>query len=172
MSGNSEEANKTLKALTKTKQCQSAVIKGSSGNILTEGTAALNQQTEYCSGLYKYGLHPDTSLLQSYQAPAQQAKSLSMLREEVEEAVCCLKLGKSPGVDNTPSELLRNGAEATATVLTAICQIWETRGMAKGVDTIILIPLPKKVNLKQCQNYCTIGLISHPSKIMLGLILN
>ena len=41
------------------------VIEDSSGNILTEGTAVLNRWTEYCSGLYNYKLHPDTSLLQS-----------------------------------------------------------------------------------------------------------
>ena len=29
-----------------------------------------------------------------------------------------------------------------------------------------------KGNLKQCQNYCVISLISHPSKIMLQVVLN
>ena len=32
------------------------------------------------------------------------------------------------------------------------------------------ITLPKKDNLQQCQNYRTIGLISHPSKVMLKII--
>ena len=32
--------------------------------------------------------------------------------------------------------------------------------------------LPKKGNLQQCQNYQTISLISHPSKVMLKIILN
>ena len=45
-----------------------------------------------------------------------------MLREEVVVAVLSLKAGKSSGVDNVPSELLRNGGEETATVLTGICQ--------------------------------------------------
>ena len=36
----------------------------------------------------------------------------------------------------------------------------------------LVIPLPKEGNLKQCQNYSTISLISHPSKIMLRVILN
>ena len=53
---------------------------------------------------------------------------LSVLREEVEEVVCSLKASKSPGVDNIPSELLKNGADETTTVLTAICQkIWKTK---------------------------------------------
>ena len=65
MSGNNKEANNTIKALTKTQQHESAVIEESSGNILTESKAVLNRWTEYCSGLYNYELHPDTSLLQS-----------------------------------------------------------------------------------------------------------
>ena len=69
MSRNSKEAYNTLKALTKTQQHKSAVIEDSRGNILTESIAVLNWWTEYCSGLYNYELHPDTSLLQSNQTP-------------------------------------------------------------------------------------------------------
>ena len=36
----------------------------------------------------------------------------------------------------------------------------------------LVITLPKKGNLQQCQNYRTINLISHPSKVMLKIILN
>ena len=43
----------------------------------------------------------------------QEAESLPVLREEVEEAVRILKAGTSPGVENIPSELLKNGGEAT-----------------------------------------------------------
>ena len=57
MSGNSKEAYNTLKALTKTQQHKLAAIEDSSGNILMESTAILNQWTEYCSGLYNYKLH-------------------------------------------------------------------------------------------------------------------
>ena len=66
-------------------------------------------------------LNLDTNLLQSKQTPTQEAESLTVLTEEVEEAVRSLKAGKSPGVNNIPSELLRNGGEAPTTVLTAIC---------------------------------------------------
>ena len=142
--------NNTLKALTKSQQHKSAVIKDSSGNILTENTAFVNRWTEYCSDLYNYELHPDTSLLQSNQTPTQ----------EVEEAVHNPTAGKSPGVDNIPSELLNNGDEAT-TVLTALCQkIWETK------DTIFCHTFTKERQLSDHQ------LISHSSRIMLQVILN
>ena len=79
-----------------------------------------------------------------------------------------LKAVKSPEVDNIPSELLKNGGEATSVVLTVICQkIRETKEWPKEQTQSLVIPIPKKGNLKQCQNYRTISLISHPSKINL-----
>ena len=32
------------------------------------------------------------------------------------------------------------------------------------------IPIPKKGNVKECSNYCTIALISHASKLMLKIL--
>ena len=94
------------------------------------------------------------------QIPSQEAESLRVLREEVEDAVHCLKAGESPGVDNISSE---NGGAVTIIVLTAICKkIWETKEWTQS----LVIPLPKKGNLKQCQNCRTTSLVSHPSKIM------
>ena len=76
-------------------------------------------------------------------------------------------------MDSIPSELLKNGGKTTTTVLTAICQkTWETMEWPKEWTHSLVIPLPKRGNFKQCQNYRTISLISHPSKIMLRVILN
>ena len=46
------------------------------------------------------------------------------------------------------------------------------KGMAEGMDTIARHTSLKIGNLKQCQNYRAISLISHPSKIMLLVIFN
>ena len=82
-----------------------------------------------------------------------------VLMEEVEEAVHGLKAGKSPGVDNIPSELLKNGGEAT-TVLTICQKILETKQWPKAWTQSLVILLPKKGNLRQYQNYRTISLIT------------
>ena len=34
----------------------------------------------------------------------------------------------------------------------------------------VFIPISKKVNAKECSNYCTIALISHASKVMLKIL--
>ena len=106
------------------------------------------QMTETnCCDLYNYELCPDTSILQSNQTPTQEAESLPVPREEVEEAVLNLRAGKSPGVDNIPSELLDNGGEIAPTVLTVKCQkIWETKEWTKEwtQSLIILFAIPAR----------------------------
>ena len=88
-------------------------------------------------------------------------------------AVQSLKKGKSAGVDNIPAELVQAGGEDVVTALTTICnKIWQTGEWPAPWTQPLVITLPKKGNLQQCQNYRTIRLISHPSKIMLKISLN
>ena len=76
-------------------------------------------------------------------------------------------------MDIIPSELLKSGSEATTTVVKTICQkIWETKEWPMEWTQLLAKPSPKKGNLRQCQNYSTITLNSHPSKIMLRVILS
>ena len=65
------------------------------------------------------------------------------------------------------------GGEAMIDILTVICnKIWKTGEWPTTWTQSLVITLPKKGNLKLCQNYRTISLISHPSKVMLKVILN
>ena len=51
-------------------------------------------------------------------------------------------------------------------------KLWKTREWPTTWTQSLVITLPKKGNLQLCQNYRTISLISHPSKVMLKIILN
>ena len=96
-----------------------------------------------------------------------------ILREEVEIAVASLKKGKSAGVDNIPAELVQAGGETMIDVLTEICnRIWRAGEWPTPWTQSLIITFPKKGNLQLCQNYRTISLISHSSKVMLKVILN
>ena len=46
----------------------------------------------------------------------------------------------------------------------------ENSAVATGLEKVIFIPIPKKVNAKECSNYCTIAVISHASKVMLKIL--
>ena len=59
------------------------------------------------------------------------------------------------------------------TTMTLLCQkIWDKKEWPDAWAQLLIIPIPKKGDLKNCNNYTTISLISHPSKIMLRIILN
>ena len=58
-------------------------------------------------------------------------------------------------------------------VLTEICnRIWRTGEWPTPWTQSLIITLPKKGNSQLCQNYRTISLITHSSKVMLKVILN
>ena len=83
-----------------------------------------------------------------------------------------MKKGKSAGVDNIPAELVQAVGEDVITALTTICnKIWQTGKWPTPWTQSLVITLPKKGNLQQYENYRTISLISHPSKVMLKMIL-
>ena len=46
----------------------------------------------------------------------------------------------------------------------------ENSAVAKGLEKVSFIPIPKKGNAKKCSNYGTIALISHVSKVMLKIL--
>ena len=53
----------------------------------------------------------------------------------------------------------------------AICQQnRKTQQWPQDWKRTVFIPIPKKGNVKDCSNYCTIALISHASKIMLKIL--
>ena len=84
-----------------------------------------------------------------------------------------MKKGKSAGIDNIPAELVQAGGEDVTTALTTICnKLWQTGEWPTTWTKSLVIALPKKSNLQQCQNYRTISLIGHPSTVMLNIILN
>ena len=167
---NSKKAYQLVKDLTTEKQGKSTTIQDKSGKCLTEENEILNRWTEYCSDLYNYETDGDPTVLDCPQIPDEEHHPI--LREEV-EAVKALRMGMSAGVDNIPAELVQAGREAMIDILTAICnKIWKTGEWPTTWTQSLVITLPKKGNLQLCQNYRTISLISHPSKVILKIILN
>ena len=102
--------------------------------------------------------------IHQYWTVPRQTDDHPILRKEVEAAVQSLKKWKSAGVDNIPAELVQACGEDVITALTTICnEIWQIGGWPTPWTQSLVILLPKKGNLQQCQNHRTISLISHYS---------
>ena len=80
-------------------------------------------------------------------------------------------MNKGSGGDRIPAELFQILKDDAVKVLYSICQqIWKTHKWPKDWKRSVFIPIPKKGNIKECSNYCTIVLISHASKVMLEIL--
>ena len=89
-----------------------------------------------------------------------------ILRKELDAAVQSLKKGKPAGVDNIPAEFIQAGGEDLITALMTICnKISQTGEWSILLTQSLVITLPKKGNLQQCQNYLMISLTSRLSKL-------
>jgi hypothetical protein len=93
--------------------------------------------------------------------------------EEVTRAIKRLKNGKSAGIDGIQAELLKHGGDETTEKIQQLCnRIWETGEVPRDWKDGIIIPLPKKGDLKDCNNWRGITLLSVPGKVMASILLN
>ena len=168
---NSRKAYEVVRTLTADKQGRTSTIQDKAGKTLTEEQEILRRWTEYCSELYNQEIAGDQRILTC--PSAMEETDYPILREEVATAVKALKKGKTPGVDNIPAELIQAGGDSMIDTLTNICnKIWQTGQWPTPWTQSLIVTIPKKSNLQLCQNYRTISLICHPSKVMLKVILN
>ena len=84
----------------------------------------------------------------------------------------CIWLNKASGGDRIPVELFQILTDDAMKVhMHSIChQNWKTHQWSQDWKRSVFIPIPKKVNPKECSNYCTIAFISHANKVMLKIL--
>jgi len=91
----------------------------------------------------------------------------------VERAVKRLKSGKSAGIDDIQPELLKNGGRELIKSLTCLCNMtWSTGEVPRDWRDGIIIPIPKKGNLGDCNNWRGITLLSIPGKVLASIVLS
>ena len=108
-----------MEELTSSKQGRTITIQDKARKWLTEEQDILKRWTEYCSELYTPTTTGDPKVLDV--PPSNNNDSNPILWKEVEAAVKSLKKGKSAGMDNIPSELVKARGEAMIDILLTIC---------------------------------------------------
>ena len=94
-----------------------------------------------------------------------------ILECEVKWVLGSITTNKASGDDGIPVELFQILKDDAVKVLHSICQhIWKTQQWPEDWKTSVFIPVPKKVNTKECSNYHTIVLVSHVSKEKLKIL--
>ena len=137
-------------------------IKDRNGMDLTEAEDIKKRWQEYTEELYKKNL----------QDPGNHDGVITdlepdILECEVKWALQNITTNKASGGDGIPVELLQILKDDAVKALHSICQqIWKTQQWPQDWKKSVFIPIPKKINAKECSNYRTIALISHASKVM------
>ena len=140
--------------------------KDRNGMDLTEAEDIKKRWQDYTEELYKKGLHD----------PAKHDGVITHLEPDILEcdvkwALESITTNKASGDDGIPVELFQILKDDAVKVLHSICQqIWKTQPWSQDWKRSVFIPIPKKVYARECSNYCTIALISHPSKVMLKIL--
>ena len=89
----------------------------------------------------------------------------------VKWALEIITMNKANGCDGIPVELFQILKDDAMKVLHSKCQqIWKTQQWPQDLKRSVFISVPKKGNVKECSNYCTIALISHTSKVMIKIL--
>ena len=94
-----------------------------------------------------------------------------ILECEVKWGLGSITTNKASRGNGIPIELFQILKDDAVKVLHSICQeIWKTQQWPQDWKSSIFFPIPKKGNVKEYSNYCTIVLISHTSKVMLKIL--
>ena len=134
--------------------------------VLTEAEDIKKRWQEYTEELYKKDPHD----------PDNHDGTITHLEPEILECEVKWPLGsitrnKASGGDGIPVELFQILKDDAVKVMHSTCQqIWKTQQWPQDWKRSVFIPVPKKVNAKECSNYLTVALISHASKVMLKIL--
>ena len=93
-------------------------------------------------------------------------------KEEIISAIKSMKNRKAPGKDNLNAELFKADPDLAAKMLLPLFEdIWEEKEVPNDWNEGIIIKIPKKGALSNCDNWRGITLLSIPSKIMAKIII-
>lgn len=73
---------------------------------------------------------------------------------EVQAAIKAMESGKTPGIDSLQTELLKTDIDTATKVLTDLFRkIWEQDVIPQNWSKGLIVKLPKKENLSECDNW-------------------
>lgn len=157
---------KKVRTLSRSFQPRYLPIRDENGERLSTKSEVLERWRQYCKQLMASEEGSERVVL-----PNPEAHEPPIMKSEIEAALQKLKNGKTPGSDNIVAEMLKLSGENGIHILHLICnKIWKEGKWPKEWMESIYVPLHKKGAKDECNNYRTIALINHASKVMLYIL--
>lgn len=149
----------------------SVPVKDLQGNIISEEGAQSKRWMEYFKEILN---RPPPTVKPIIPDPTEilEISTETPSKAEITRAINKLKNNKAAGPDGIPAEVIKATKDLSVNMLHSLFQhIWEQRVLPREWKEGLLVKIPKKGDLGQCQNWRGIMLLSIPSKILSRIIL-
>ena len=166
------EMYKGINSVKKGFQSRSNVVRDENGDLTADREGVLNRWKRYFEQLLNVhrnqgGSNDDEDSNSETDEREMDEPSL----EEVWEAVRKLKNNKAAGVDEIPSELIRYGGEdLIRRIHKLICAIWNKQVLPEEWKEAIIVPIFKKGDKSECNNYRGISLLPTCYKVLSNVL--
>ncbi|XP_063389200.1 uncharacterized protein LOC134674985 [Cydia fagiglandana] len=155
-----------VKILTNEFKPKHWTIESNNGTPLMDKTTILERWRGYCQQLYC----DNNTLCEEEEYLDYAEREPDILLHEVESAIRKLK-HKACGSDGVTTQMIQNlGPEGVNIIHTICLKVWRTGQWPEDWTESSVVPLHKKGSTRKCENYRTISLISHASKILLHIL--
>ena len=161
---------KITKELTGHRHNNYTPVRNKEGQILTTETEQAERWVQHFTEVLN---QPDPEILADPIPSVELDIDCSLPKEkEVKAAIKRMKNNKAPGIDTLQAELLKVDINTSSKIITNLFKkIWEKEEVPEDWDKGLIFKLPKKGDLKNCDNWRGITLLSIPSKIFCWILL-
>ena len=109
----------------------------------------------------------------SYASEELEVNMTDVTAEEVTRAINSLTNNKALGIDEISAEMIKHSTDSiTGQLVVLFNSIWREQEVPEDWKKGIIVKLPKKGNLSDCNNWRGITLLSTPGKVFTGVQLN
>src|ERR1700733_229235 len=161
----------TVKEICGSANTRLITVKSKEGKLLNDKKEIKQRWKQYYEELYNNGNPVDRTVIKELPIWNEHEKMESILREEIEMAIKNLKTKKAPGEDNITAEMIQAGGDCSTEMLhTLYYQIYRSKECPKDWGKAIIVPIHKKGDKTECNNYRAISLLSIPGKVYTKVI--
>ena len=151
-------------------QPRTNIVKDEKGDLVTGSYSILARWQEYFSQLLNvHGVH-DVRQTETRSAEPLVPEPSAF---EVDLAIEKLKSHKSPGIDQIPADLIKEGGRTIRyQIHKLIVSIWNKDELREDWKESIIVPIHKKGDKTDCNNYRGISLLPTTYKILSNILLS
>ena len=168
---------KVLKYFRKEKTENDIGIYNANGKILTERNDIMNRWKEYFQGLLGgKEINKDDHKVNINEEEDREDGEVAeekITMHELEVVIKGLKSGRSPGTDKITAEMIKNmGKKGKEILLEIINKAWTSVDIPREWEEALIVPIFKKGNARDCNNYRGINLLNTIVKVYEQIINN